>query len=146
MVTALGAGTATDSYYAGIVVPQLVLTVLSGSLSYVLVPLLSNHEGEDFSSVAWFFFQGIGAVFSLVALVLGVTSSIWVPWTVPGFSSESAALTVSLVRILLAGMVLSSLTSVLWSVYYSKKQFIWCELSPILAQLISLPVLYPAVT
>ena len=96
--------------------PQLVLTIITGSLTSVLVPLLANEEGSRFYLTAWSFLQSIGLVFTGITLLLFLTATIWVPWIAPGFDSQAASLTISLVRIQLLGIVFMALTSVLWSV------------------------------
>lgn len=40
----VGPGIETDAFYAGMTVPQLILSVLTGTLFHVMIPLLA---GED---------------------------------------------------------------------------------------------------
>lgn len=139
--THLGPGRATDALVAGMVVPQLVFAVVSGSLTHVLVPLLASEDESTFRRDAWTFFQGVGLFFGAVALVLSLAAPIWVPLTVPGFGGPTTALTVALVRVQLIGMVFTASTSVLWSVYHARQRFAWAELSVVLAAVLSFPVL-----
>ncbi len=132
-VTTIGPGPQTDALYAGMVVPQLVLAVITGSLTQVLVPLLSNQEGKQLYRSAWNFFQGIGLLSGVIACILFLTAYIWVPWTVPGFDANTTSLTLSLVRIQLMGMFFNALMMVQWSVNYARQRFIWVELSSIIA-------------
>ena len=132
-VTTVGPGLQTDALFAGMVVPQLVLAVITGSLTQVLVPLLSNEKEGQFYHSAWTFFQGIGLLFGVITFVLFVSAHIWVPWTVPGFDTNTTSLTLSLVRIQLVGMVFNALIAVQWSVNYARQRFIWVELSSIIA-------------
>ena len=132
-VTTVGPGAQTDALYAGMVVPQLVLAVITGSLTQVLVPLLSNQEGKQLYRSAWNFFQGIGLFSGVIACILFLTAYIWVPWTVPGFDANTTSLTLSLVRIQLIGMFFNALMMVQWSVNYARQRFIWVELSSIIA-------------
>jgi putative peptidoglycan lipid II flippase len=111
----LGPGSETDALYAGMVVPQLILAIIAGSLTNVLVPLLSTQRGEGFYKNAWSFFLSIGVLFSAITCILFVTSRFWVPWTVPGFDANTKSLTLSLVRIQLVGVIFTALTTVLWS-------------------------------
>lgn len=133
IITTLGANAVTDAYFAAMVIPQLVLAVVSDSLTHVLVPLLSNRKGVGFSRESWSFFQGVGLLFGGAAIILSVSAPIWVPWIFPGFDKAGVLLTVSLLRIQLIGMVFSGLTAVLWSAYHAQQRFIWCELSPLIA-------------
>src|ERR1044071_1429218 len=70
VVVTLGAGAETDELLAGAAVPQLVLAVFSGSLSYVLVPLLAGESRERFQEDAWGFLWLVGGAFAALALVL----------------------------------------------------------------------------
>jgi putative peptidoglycan lipid II flippase len=140
-VTTVGPGAETDALYAGMVVPQLVLAIIAGSLTNVLVPLLSTQRGEGFYKNAWSFFLSIGSLFSAITGILFVTSYFWVPWTVPGFDANTKSLTLSLVRIQLVGIVLAALTAVLWSVNYARQRFIWVELSSIISNMIGFGLL-----
>lgn len=135
VLTVFGPGLVTDALFAGMVVPQLLLAVVTGSMTQVLVPLLAVEEEGYFQEDSWDFFQGIGLIFCLFAVCLSVTATTWVPWTVPGFNLETRLLTISLVRIQLVGMVFMALNAVVWSVYHARQKFIWAELSPIFGTL-----------
>jgi putative peptidoglycan lipid II flippase len=141
VITQLGVGIETDALFAGMAVPQLILTVVSTSLTHVLVPLLATEEPTEFRQNAWGFFLGISAVFLLLAVVLYATASFWVSWLVPGFSAAAQVLTVSLTRIQLISMVFTASVSVLWSIYHAKQKFIWVELSSLLSSLLALGLL-----
>lgn len=135
VLTALGPGLETDALFAAMAVPQILLAVVSGSLSQVLVPLLSVENKMDFQKAAWNFFQAIGLIFCLLAFLLFITAAEWVPWTVPGFDLGTQTLTVKLVRIQLVGTVFVGLNGVAWSAYQSRQRFIWAEMSPVIGTL-----------
>ena len=141
VITQLGVGIETDALFAGMAVPQLILTVVSSSLTHVLVPLLATEDANTFRRDAWGFFLGISGIFTTLAVVLYVTATYWVPWLVPGFSKSAQALTVSLTRIQLFSMIFTASVSVLGSVYHAKQKFIWVELSTLLSSLIGLVLL-----
>ncbi len=133
VVTRLGVGIETDSYFASGALPQLIFLVVSFSLAQVLVPLLATEDEETFRRDAWGFFISVSAIFSLLAILLYATAGYWVPLFVPGFSDRAKQLTVSLSRIQLLAMVGNASIAVLWSVYYARQKFIWAELSAIFA-------------
>jgi putative peptidoglycan lipid II flippase len=139
--TRIGPGRETDSLFAGMVVPMLVLAIVSGSLTHVLVPLLSGSRGAEFRRDGWAFFQGIALLFGAAAVGLGLSAPWWVPLTVPGFEAEALRLTVELVRIQLIGMVFTACTAVLWSANHARGRFIWAEASPVLAAVVTFPLL-----
>ncbi len=138
VITQLGVGIETDALFAGMAVPQLILMVVSTSLTHVLVPLLATEDEITFSRNAWGFFLGISGIFTAFAVVLFVSAAHWVPWLVPGFSSAGRSLTVTLTRIQLVSMVFTASSSVLWSIYHARQKFIWVELSTLVSSLIAL--------
>ena len=144
VVTRLGVGAATDALFAGMVVPQVVLAVVSGSLMHMLVPLLAGEESGAFGRAAWGFFLGITLLFATAAALLSLAAPLWVAWLLPGFSPSLRELTVSLTRIQLIGMVFTASLSVLWSAYHARNRFIWAELSPAVASALVLAALIPA--
>lgn len=141
VITQLGVGIQTDALFAGMAVPQLILMVVSSSLTHVLVPLLATEDDITFARNAWGFFLGISVIFTALAVVLFISAGFWVPWLVPGFSSAGQSLTITLTRIQLVSMIFTALTSVLWSVYHARQKFIWVELSTLISSLIALLLL-----
>jgi len=138
VVTQLGVGIQTDAFFASGALPQLIFLVASFSLTQVLVPLLATEDEETFQRDAWGFFLSVTGVFTLLAAVLFVLAGYWVPLLVPGFSVQAKHLTITLSRIQLLGMVGNASVAVLWSVYYARQKFIWAELSPVFANVLSL--------
>lgn len=140
-VTGLGVGAETDALFAGMALPQLLLAVVSGSLTPVLVPLMTaggGEDGETFRRNARNFFAGVTLFFTAVAVVLFLSADLWIPLLVPGFTAEGQSLTVSLARIQLPGMIFTGSLAVVWAAYHAKQKFVWVELSALLANLLSL--------
>jgi putative peptidoglycan lipid II flippase len=137
VITQLGVGIQTDALFAGMALPQLILMVVSSSLTHVLVPMLETEDEVSFGRNAWGFFLGIGGIFTAFALVLILSATVWVPWMVPGFSREAQLLTVTVTRIQLVSMIFTAAVSVLWSVYHARQKFIWVELSTLLSSLVA---------
>ena len=138
----LGPGTETDSLFASMVVPQLVLTVVSGSLTYVIIPIFANINEDSFGQELWNLFRGIAFIFIPLTVILYLTTNVWVPLTVPGFSLDAKKLTVSLTEIQLIGMTFTGLAGVLTAAYHAKQRFIWAYLSPGLSAFIGLIFLF----
>jgi putative peptidoglycan lipid II flippase len=134
----VGPGVETDALFAGMVLPQLVLAVISGSLMHVLVPYLSGEEEIRVQQDTWGIFIVIGIAFGFLSAGLYMFAPIWVPWIVPGFSPAGKTLTVLLTRIQLIGVSFTALTGVLWAVYHARQQFLWAEFSPLLPNLLGL--------
>ena len=141
VITELGVGIETDAFFAGMALPQLILIVVSLSLTHVLVPLLATEDEDTFRRDAWGFFLGIGGLFTGVAAVLFATADYWVPLLFPGFTEEGQALAITLTRIQVVSMVFTAACAVLWSVYHARQRFIWAELSPLLSNVSGLLLL-----
>lgn len=141
ILAAVGPGPETDALFAATAVPQILLAVVTGSLTQVLVPLLAIESKDNFQKAVWNFYQAIGLILGTLALLLFIAAPLWVPWTVPGFSSGTLWLTVKLVQIQLVGMVFMGLNGVSWSVYHSRQKFIWAESSTVIGTLCGLAFL-----
>lgn len=137
-VVKLGVGSATDALFVSTLVPQVVLSVVSTSLTSVLTPLLSTARDDQFRTHAWTFGQGVGLGAGLLTALLMATAGLWVPWMAPGFAPEVQALTVSLVRIQLIGAFFTMLLTVSWSAAYARDRFLWVEVSGTLASSVGL--------
>lgn len=141
VITKLGPGLETDALFAGMTLPQLVLTIISGSLMHVLVPLLAGEEEHRLRHDAWGFFVLVGGLFTFLAATLYLTAPWWIPLTVPGFNEAGKALAVQLTRIQLVGMVFAAVNGVQWAAYHARQEFIWAEFTPILSSVAGLLLL-----
>jgi len=137
----VGPGIQTDAFYAGMAVPQLVLSVLTGALFYVVVPLLAGEDEEQLSQGAWGFFFLVGGFVGAFALGLFILATFWVPLLLPGFSHEGLSLCVQLTRIQLVGMVFSALNCVLRAAYHARQNFFWPEFSQLMESVVGLGAL-----
>src|ERR1051325_2364783 len=142
IITRLGVGIETDSFFASGALPQLIFLVASFSLTQVLVPLLATEDGRNFRRDGWAFFLGVSGFFCLLAVVLFATTIYWVSLIVPGFSSEARQLTITLSRIQLLSMIGNAAVVVLWSLYYARQQFLSTQLSSFIANAVSLIFLF----
>lgn len=140
-LTQLGPGIETDALFAAMTLPQLVLTIISGSLMHVLVPLLAGEEEDRLQHDAWAFLFLIGGLIGLLACILYVTAQWWIPLTVPGFDEAGKALTVELSRIQMIGLVFTAINSVQWAAYHARQQFVFGELAPTLSGVLSFFIL-----
>lgn len=138
VLTRIGPGRQTDALFAGMMVPQLVLTIVSGSLGYVIVPLFSTEPESGRAQLGWTFFQGFALLWGLLALMLMLLAPLWVPLTVPGFDQSATGLTVHLSRIQLLGLPLTALAGVEAAVFQSRHRFLAAEGSTVAAGLVGL--------
>lgn len=146
ILAAIGPSLTTDALFAAMVIPQLFLAVVSGSMIHILVPLLTVQDVDHLRRDAWSFVQGIFVLFGGLAIVLFAGAHLWVPWTVPGFDPETHRLTIHLVRIQLIGMVFTAVNGVLGAFYHARQRFVWAEFSPVIAAFIGLLFLISAIT
>jgi len=138
VVTQLGAGDRTDALFAGMVVPQLVLNVISGSLAFVLVPMLSVTDEKVRSSAVWSFAAALAAIFGILAVILWLLTPWWVPLTVPGFDATATEQTVALTRIQLLGMFFAGLAAPFNAAYQARQRFAYPALMAVIAALLAL--------
>jgi putative peptidoglycan lipid II flippase len=132
-MTTLGPGPETDALYAGLVIPGLMLAIFIGSFESVLVPILATEKPDSFAQQAWTFFQGVGMLYTSVAVLLGFTAFLWAPFTVPGFDANTQELVVSLIQIHLVSMVGNALFIVLAGIYHARQKFLFIEISTTLS-------------
>lgn len=141
LLTKLGPGVQTDALFAGMALPQLVLTIISGSLMHALVPLLAGGHKKNLHHDAWSLLILVGSLFGLLALIFYLSASWWVPLIVPGFSEEGKVLTIQLTRIQLIGMVFAAINGVQLATYHANQRFLWAEFTLILSGVASFVVL-----
>jgi putative peptidoglycan lipid II flippase len=133
LIAVLGPGRETDALFAGMIAPQVLLTVGSTALSNVLVPMLAVQRAEELSGMAWSLFQAALWWTGLIAAVLALTAPVWTPLTVPGFPADARPLLVRLACVQLAGAVLTVAGAVQRSAYNARHRFIWPETSTLLS-------------
>jgi putative peptidoglycan lipid II flippase len=146
VLIAIGPGPQTDALFASIAVPRLVLAVIGGSLTHVLLPVLTVQPAEDIGKSGWSLFLLIGLLFVALEILLHLLAPLWVRAVVPGFSEETRLLTVELARIQLAAMVLTALCGVLATVHQAARRFVRVEVISLLSTSLSFAVLFWALS
>ena len=141
VVVKLGAGPQSDAVFASMVLPQVILNVVSGSLSFVLVPMLATADSERFSTEMSNFMAALGILFGAVGLLLFASVDLWVPLTVPGFSAHGKAITESLARIQLIGMFFTGVGAVGTAAYQARHRFVYPATTTAVASLCALAFL-----
>jgi putative peptidoglycan lipid II flippase len=136
VLTRVGPGSHTDALFAGMMVPQLMLAVVAGSLNYVLVPLLATEDERSRGHLAWTLFQSMVLFWGLLAAVLILLAPWWVPLTVPGFDQPTTRLAISLSQIQLIGLLFTGVAGVQAAAYQARHQFVLAEAGPLFAALV----------
>lgn len=141
-----GASGPLDAYIASTTIPFLLLTVVSGSLTYALVPqFVSIQSSKDGSREIDFLrtvVMGIGGLFLVVAVLLFLASPAIVRWTTPGFDTQRLSLASTLLRIQAPGMFFSSIAVVLLSFQHSRRRFLLISSAPLLPPFIMILGIY----
>ncbi len=138
VVTSLGSGQQTDALFAAMIVPMIILSVVSSSLTHVLVPILSCKSGRAFEEDAWMYFYLVGFFFLLAAIVLIALDDIWIPLILPGFDDSAISLTTNIFEIQVFGIVGISLVAVLEAASHAKMKFYNVEIVKNIVGLIAL--------
>jgi len=124
-VTRFGVGPETDALFATMVISALVGNIISGSVSYVLVPALVNSTEEAAAELIWDTGAAITVVLSAAAVALWVSADLWIPWVLPGFSPPIHVLAKGLIQIQLYGVVFAGIATVLTSAHNARGCFAW---------------------
>ena len=124
----LGPGVETDALFASMTAPQLVISIVCGSLMNVLVPILSCEDEDGFYNIVWLTIFIVGGLFIVLALLLLTLAPWWVSLTVPGFTDGGKILTLELTKFQLVTMVLTAVNTIQISALQSRNRFIYIEL------------------
>ena len=138
ILTTLGAGRASDSYFAALAVPVVILYVLGDPLSRVALPLMSVKSGNEQSTYAWTAIDVSVAMFAGLAVVLGLLAPLIVHYLVPGFDAGAKTATADLIRILALGMVLQGTGMIARSSWQARGSFVWPSVAGAIAVAASL--------
>lgn len=138
VLTRVGPGSHTDALFAGMMVPQLMLAVVAGSLSYVLVPLLATEDDGARDRLAWTLFQSMALFWGSLATLLIALAPLWVPLVVPGFDPATTRLAVELSQIQLVGLIFTGVGGIQAAAYQARHRFVAAEAGPLVAALVGL--------
>jgi putative peptidoglycan lipid II flippase len=125
---AFGAGLETDAYRVAQGVPSLFFAVVGTALATVLVPTITNLLQESGKDRAFAFVRKISTIAALAAgsmvILLGfLFAPVVVQVMAPGFSEEAFSLSVSLTRILIPGLLFTTLASIATGLNHSLGEF-----------------------
>ncbi len=141
VITRLGIGVETDALFAGMIVPQMVLVLVTSSLLHVLVPLLAAGtfaDDRDRQRELWGILLWVAGASVLLTAALYFSAAYWMRWLVPGFSAEGYALAVALTQIQLLGLLFGAAECVLRAACRARRSFVWAEAATPIANIIGL--------
>src|SRR4030095_15873350 len=124
VVAWFGVGAETDALFASTAIPQVTFNLLVATLLPVLVPIFATQEDEHFRKEVWSLFSLICTIFIFIALILYLSTAIWVPLFVPVFSVTAKGLTLNLTRLQLVSAVLNAAIVTLWAAHHARQRFV----------------------
>ncbi len=122
-----GAAGEMDAYVAALAPPVVIATILSGSLGYVLVPVLAERRAttnqDDAAAVAAQMGLYVAGLSFALYLLLALAATFVTALLCPGFSADERALTASLLRISSILIVANSLIAYLNALFQAHRWF-----------------------
>ena len=123
-----GASYESDALAAALVIPTVLAAMITGSISYVLVPeLVARFEQDPQTKTAWQLAWFVGGITSLVSATVSLALLLWADGIIatlyPSLGEEEQVLTGQLLRILSIQVLLTGLISWAQSVHHSRHRF-----------------------
>jgi putative peptidoglycan lipid II flippase len=140
----LGAGTQSDLYFASLTLPQLIGMLVSGSVGFVLVPLLAGETPERASGRTWTAMACVLVPVAGLTVVLASSVTIWAPLMFPGIDAGSELS--QLCAIQLGSVVFNVAAAVAVAAYHGQSRFYWVAGSQVATAAASLALLPSAVS
>ena len=141
-----GATAATDAYLIAMVIPNLFVGLIKGSVTNTFVTVYSGYLASGRTDEGW---RMTNVVLSLLGLVVaGLTVVLMlgtagiVHLVAPGYSGQQLALAVELTRILLPGMLFGTLMGVLVGVNNANHSFLAPSLVGLVANVITITSIF----
>jgi len=138
---AFGIGSEWDAYVAASRIPDTIVLLLGGgALGYAFIPVFSGFLAKDEKGNAWKLASHVVNTMFLLALIASVVAFIFTPQLMqyviaPDFPPETVALSVNLMRILLLGTLIFSVSGIVMGMLQSHNHFLLPALAPILNDL-----------
>ncbi len=135
-----GATVDRDAYLLASVVPMYVISVFSGNLSLLFIPIFIDHHTRS-PQRAWRIASTVVLASGLgLALLVGVVELVptrIVAW-ISSSSLESQVLSASLLRVLMPAVFFSAISSFFSSLLYATRRFALASAAPIVSSLVAL--------
>lgn len=138
---AFGIGSEWDAYVAASRIPDTITLLLGGgALGYAFIPIFSGFLAKNEKDNAWKLASHVVNTMFLLAFAASVIAFIFTPQLMqnviaPSFPPETVALSVELMRILLLGTLIFSVSGIVMGMLQSHNHFLLPALAPILNDL-----------
>jgi putative peptidoglycan lipid II flippase len=134
-------GPELDAYYAAFGLPDLLFTLIAGgALASAFIPVFTGFLTREERSGAWQLFSAVVTTAFIVAAIGSAILALFAPWIVSetvgrGFAPEYQQLCANLMRVILIGTVVFSISGVVMSALQANQHFFLPALAPIMYNL-----------
>lgn len=130
-----------DAYVAASRIPDTITLLLGGgALGYAFIPIFSGFLAKGETERAWKLASHVVNSFFVASFMASLVAFLFTPAIMsniiaPGFDPETMALSVTLMRILLVGTLIFSISGIVMGILHSHNHFFLPALAPILNDL-----------
>lgn len=130
-----------DAYLAAFRVPDLLFQLVAGgALGSAFIPVFAGYWVQGDKPGAWLLFSRVLNLVTLLLIFLATAAILFAAPLVghviaPGFSREQQALTVQLMRVMLAGTVVFGASGLVMGALNAKQHFLWPAVAPVVYNL-----------
>lgn len=136
-----GVGSEWDAYVAANRIPELIFTLIAGgALSHAFIPIFSGYLAKGDVKGAWTLASHVVNTIFVFTGIISIIVFLTAPWLVsefvaPGFEPEVQAQTVEMMRILLIGTLIFSVSGIVMGILQSYNHFLLPAIAPIMFDL-----------
>ncbi len=137
----IGPGPDLDAYYAAFGLPDLLFTLIAGgALAAAFIPVFTGFLTKEDRSGGWRLFSAVVNTAFIAALTASTILAVFAPWIVThtvgqGFTPEYQHLTANLMRVILLGTIVFSISGVVMSTLQANQHFLLPALAPVMYNL-----------
>lgn len=138
IASVFGVGAEWDAFVTANRIPELIFTLVSGgALAHAFVPIFSGYLAKGDKNGAWTLASHVVNLVFVTTLIISTIVFITAEWWVgtvaaPGFDAQTQAQTVQLMRILLIGTLIFSVSGLVMGILNSHNHFLLPALAPIM--------------
>jgi putative peptidoglycan lipid II flippase len=135
---AFGVSGEWDAYIAASRIPDTIVLLMSGgALNFAFIPVLSGLLAKGDTERAWKLASHVANTIFVSAFIASILAFIFTPFLIesviaPAYPPETAALSISLMRMLLIGTIVFSLSFIMTGILHSHNHFLLPALAPII--------------
>lgn len=141
IANAFGVGREWDAYVAANRIPELIVVLISGgALGHAFIPVFSGFLAKEQRDRAWHLASHVVNAVFVVALIISGIVFLITPWMVTnviatGFDAVTTAHTITMMRMLLLGTIIFSVSGIFSGILHSHNHFLLPAVAPIMYDL-----------